>query len=205
MQPPSWKVNEIFYSVQGEGQHTGMPAVFLRLAGCSMGCDFCDTKYAFSNGQEMNGLQILVALAQYPCKTVIVYPCKTVIVTGGEPTEQNLPALVNLLKSAGHTVHLETNGAQDCDVSKVDFVCVSPKKHVCKEMLKKADIIKLVVSQQTDLTDLQKYYEYENEKTHIYLQPESNKQENIDLCVKLIKQHPSARLSVQLHKLINIK
>ncbi len=197
MQPLSWKINEIFYSIQGEGKHTGMPAVFLRLAGCSMGCNFCDTKYAFSDGEEMNSLQILVALAQFPCKTVVI--------TGGEPTEQDLPALINALKSAGHIVHIETNGAKDCDVSKADFVCVSPKKYVAKEMLAKADIIKLVITQQTDLKDLQKYYLYENEKTQIYLQPESNKQENIDLCVKLIKQHPSARLSVQLHKLINVK
>jgi len=197
MQPPSWKVNEIFYSVQGEGKHTGMPAVFLRLAGCSMGCDFCDTKYAFSGGKELNSLQILVELAQFPCKTVVI--------TGGEPAEQDLPALISALKSAGHEVHLETNGAKDCDVSKADFVCVSPKKYVAKEMLVKADVIKLVVNAQTDLKDLRKYYLYENEKTQIYLQPESNKQENIDLCVKLIKQHPSARLSVQLHKLINVK
>lgn len=197
MQPLSWKVSEIFYSIQGEGKHTGMPAVFLRLAGCSMGCDFCDTKYAFGGGTEKNSLEILVELAQYPCKTVVI--------TGGEPTEQNLEGLISTLKSAGHIVHLETNGARDADVSQADFVCVSPKKYVAKEMLQKADVIKLVVNQQTDLDDLQKYYQYENEKTQIYLQPESNKQENIDLCVKLIKQHPRARLSVQLHKLINVK
>jgi len=197
MQPPSWKVSEIFYSVQGEGQHTGMPAVFVRLAGCSMGCAFCDTKYAFSGGQKMNSLQLLVEMAQYPCKTAII--------TGGEPAEQDLPALIRALKSAGYAVHLETNGAHDCDVSQADFVCVSPKKYVDKEMLKKADVIKLVVSTQTDLEDLQKYYGYENEKTTIYLQPESNKQENINLCVKLVKEHPSARLSVQLHKLIAVK
>ena len=197
MPPLSWSVNEIFYSVQGEGRHTGMPAVFLRLSGCTMGCDFCDTKYAFAPGTEMNGLQILVELAKYPSKTVVV--------TGGEPAEQDLPALINVLKSAGHVVHIETNGAHDCDVSRADFVCVSPKKYVSPEMLKKADIIKLVVSQTTDLTDLKKYYNYENEKTTIYLQPESNKQENIDLCVKLVKEHPSARLSVQLHKLIHVR
>ncbi len=196
MPPPLWKVSEIFYSVQGEGAHTGMPAVFLRLAGCSMGCPWCDTPQAFGGGKEMNNLQVLVALAQFPCTTVIV--------TGGEPTEQDLPALIALLKSAGHTVHVETNGANDCDVSRADFVCVSPKKYVAQAMLRKADIIKLVVNTQTDLEDLQRYFQYENEHTRIYLQPESNKQENIDLCIKLVKEHPSARLSVQLHKLINI-
>ncbi|MBR4592079.1 MAG: 7-carboxy-7-deazaguanine synthase QueE [Elusimicrobiaceae bacterium] len=197
MQPPLWKVSEIFYSIQGEGLHTGMPAVFLRLAGCSMGCSWCDTTYAFGPGKEYNNLQVLVALSQYPCKTVVI--------TGGEPTEQDLPALIALLKSAGYTVHIETNGAKNCDISQADFVCVSPKKYVAKEMLEKADVIKLVVNTETDLEDLTKYYLYENEHTRLYLQPESNKQENIALCVNLIKQHPSARLSVQLHKLINIK
>ena len=197
MQPPSWKVSEIFYSVQGEGQHTGMPAVFVRLAGCTMGCAFCDTKYAFSGGSKMNSLQLLVEMAQYPCKTAVI--------TGGEPAEQDLPALIRALKSAGYTVHLETNGAHDCDVSQADFVCVSPKKYADEKMLAKADVIKLVISTQTDLEDLKKYYLYENEKTTIYLQPESNKQENINLCVKLVKEHPSARLSVQMHKLIAVK
>ena len=197
MPPLSWNVSEIFYSVQGEGRHTGMPAVFLRLSGCSMGCDFCDTKYAFSSGTPMNSLHILVELAKYPCKTVVV--------TGGEPTEQDLPGLINVLKSAGHIVHIETNGAHDSDVSKADFVCVSPKKTVSKEMLKKADVIKLVIGPKTALQDVEKYYNYENDKTTLYLQPLDNLQENIDLCVKLVKQHPTARLSVQLHKLIHVK
>ncbi|MBE6421662.1 MAG: 7-carboxy-7-deazaguanine synthase QueE [Elusimicrobiaceae bacterium] len=197
MPQPSWKVNEIFYSIQGEGRHTGMPAVFLRLAGCTMGCSFCDTKYAFQTGEEMNSLQVLVALAEYPCKTVVI--------TGGEPAEQDLPSLIAALKSAGYCVHLETNGAHDCDVSRADFVCVSPKKYVSQEMLKKADVIKIVVGQETDLADLEKYYNYENDKTQIYLQPESNLQENIALCVKLLKKHPAARLSLQTHKLINIR
>lgn len=197
MPPLSWNVSEIFYSVQGEGRHSGMPAVFLRLSGCSMGCAFCDTKYAFAPGTTLNSLQILVELAKYPCKTVVV--------TGGEPAEQDLPALISVLKSAGHTVHIETNGARDCDVSQADFVCVSPKKTACQEMLKKADVIKLLVGPQTDLKDIEKYYIYENEKTTLYLQPLDNLQENIDLCVKLVKQHPSARLSVQLHKLIHVK
>ncbi len=197
MPPLSWNVSEIFYSVQGEGRHTGMPAVFLRLSGCSMGCDFCDTKYAFAPGTPMNSLQILVELAKYPCKTVVV--------TGGEPAEQDLPGLINALKSAGHIVHIETNGAHDCDVSKADFVCVSPKKTVSKEMLKKANVIKLVIGPQTALQDVEKYYTYENDKTTLYLQPLDNLQENIDLCIKLVKQHPTARLSEQPHKLINVK
>lgn len=197
MPQPSWKVNEVFYSIQGEGKHTGMPAVFIRLAGCSMNCPFCDTKYAFQTGEDWNEARLLAELQKYPCKTVIV--------TGGEPTEQDAPALFSALKNAGYQIHLETNGSIDTDVSRADFVCVSPKKYVSTEMLKKADVIKIVVGQGTDLADLQKYYAYENDKTRIYLQPESNKQENIDLCVKLLKEHPSARLSLQTHKMANIR
>lgn len=197
MPQPSWKVSEVFYSIQGEGKHTGMPAIFVRLAGCTMNCPFCDTKYAFQTGEEWNEARLTGELKKYPCKTVIV--------TGGEPTEQNAPALFAALKNAGYAIHLETNGSIDTDVSRVDFVCVSPKKYVSAEMLKKADVIKIVVGQDTDLTDLKKYYAYENDKTQIYLQPESNKQENINLCVKLLKEHPSARLSLQTHKMANFR
>ncbi len=197
MLQPSWKVNEIFYSIQGEGKHTGMPAVFVRLAGCSMNCPFCDTKYAAREGNQTDGPTLLQELSAWPAKAVII--------TGGEPSEQDLPALIALLKDAGYQVHLETNGSIDTDVSRADFICVSPKKYVSSEMLKKADVIKIVVGQDTDLKDLEKYYAYENAKTQIYLQPESNKQENIDLCVKLLKNHPSARLSLQTHKLANIR
>ena len=197
MPQPSWKVNEIFYSIQGEGRHTGMPAVFVRLAGCSMNCPFCDTKYAARDGKTMSAPELLAALSAWPAQAVII--------TGGEPTEQDLPALIAVLKDAGYQVHLETNGAKDTDVSQADFICVSPKKYVSAEMLKKADVIKIVVGQDTDLDDLQKYYAYENAHTQIYLQPESNKQENIDLCVKLLKNHPAARLSLQMHKLANIR
>ncbi len=197
MLQPSWKVNEIFYSIQGEGKHTGMPAVFVRLAGCSMNCPFCDTKYAAREGNQTDGPTLLQELSAWPAKAVII--------TGGEPSEQNLPALIALLKNNGYQVHLETNGSIDTDVSRADFICVSPKKYVSSEMLKKADVIKIVVGQDTDLKDLEKYYAYENAKTQIYLQPESNKQENIDLCVKLLKNHPSARLSLQTHKLANIR
>ena len=197
MPQPSWKVNEIFYSIQGEGRHTGMPAIFVLLAGCSMNCPFCDTKYAAREGQDTDAKTLLKELSAWPAKAVIV--------TGGEPSEQDLPALIAVLKDAGYQVHLETNGSIDTDVSRADFVCVSPKRYVSPEMLKKADVIKIVVGQETDLEDLQKYYAYENAKTQIYLQPESNKQENIDLCVKLLKNHPSARLSLQVHKLANIR
>lgn len=197
MPQPYLKVNEIFYSLQGEGPHTGMAAVFLRLAGCSMGCAFCDTRYAFQNGRNMTTEQIIAEMQSYPCRNVII--------TGGEPTEQDFAPLARELKKRGWTVHMESNGAQDADVSDIDFLVVSPKKYVSAAMLKKAHAIKIVVGQDTDLNDLALYFPYANGHTTVCLQPESNKQENIDLCVKIIKQNPFLRLSLQTHKMANIK
>lgn len=197
MPQPLWKVNEIFYSLQGEGPHTGMAAVFLRLAGCSMGCPFCDTLYAAAEGKDMDETQILAEVEKYPCRNIVI--------TGGEPTEQNLIPLLRALKKHAWTVHLETNGAQDIDTADIDFLVVSPKKYVSPEMLKKAHAIKIVVGQHTDLADLALYFPYANARTCVCLQPESNLQENIDLCVKLIKQNPFLRLSLQTHKFANIK
>lgn len=197
MQPPYLKVNEIFYSIQGEGPHTGMPAVFVRLAGCSMGCEFCDTKYAASQGEDMSVGQIL--------QKMNLYPCRNAVITGGEPTEQDFAPLTQELKKQNWTVHMESNGAKDCDVSTLDFLVISPKRYVSQEMLKKADAIKIVVGQQTDLQNLQNYFQYANAHTVVCLQPQSNLQENIDLCVNLIKQNPFLRLSLQTHKMANIK
>lgn len=197
MQQPYLKVNEIFYSLQGEGKHTGMAAIFIRLAGCSMQCSFCDTKYAAQTGTDLSNTEILTAFSAYPCKNIII--------TGGEPTEQDFKPLARALKEAGYTLHLETNGSIDFDISLLDFVTVSPKRYVSPEMLKKADVIKIVVGQHTDLADLSLYFSYQNAKTSLYLQPESNLQENIDLCVNLIKQNPSLRLSLQTHRLIHLR
>ena len=191
------KVNEIFYSLQGEGPYTGIAAVFLRLAGCSMNCPFCDTRYAFAQGRDMTYEEII--------KELEAYPCRNVIITGGEPTEQHFAPLARRLKQRGWTVHMESNGAQDADVSDIDFLVVSPKKHVSKNMLCKAHAIKIVVGQDTDLEELKTYFPYANTGAAVCLQPQSNKQENIDLCVRLIKQNPFLRLSLQMHKLTNIK
>lgn len=197
MPPLSLKVNEIFYSLQGEGPHTGMAAVFVRLAGCGMGCPFCDTKYAFQTGREMTVEQILHALEPYPCRNVIL--------TGGEPTEQDFASLARALKQHGYRVHMESNGAHDVDVSDIDYLVVSPKKYVSARMLQKAHAIKIVVGQDTDLADLAHYFPYANDRTVVCLQPQSNLQENIDLCVKIIKQNPFLRLSLQTHKMAHIK
>ena len=192
-----YSVNEIFYSVEGEGFFSGVPAIFVRLAGCSMGCPWCDTKYAQKTNFNFTAEQIL--------KKVSAYPCKTIVLTGGEPTEQNLNPLLKLLHKNKYQIHLETNGANLIDTKLIDFCTISPKAYVNAKMLKKADALKYITDTKTTLQEIDSLQEVLNKKTLFYLQPKNNSKENIKQCLKLIKQKPNLRLSVQLHKFLKIK
>ncbi|MDR0734391.1 MAG: 7-carboxy-7-deazaguanine synthase QueE [Elusimicrobiota bacterium] len=191
------KVNEIFYSVQGEGKYTGAAAVFARLAGCTTGCKWCDTEYAAKVNFLMTPAQLLAAVKKYPARRVVL--------TGGEPCEQPLEPLIKLLHKNGYEIHLETNGSRDINTARIFCATVSPKKNVLVKMLKKADVIKLVVDGKTKKSEILKYKKYIGKKTSFFIQPEGNKKENLAKCLQIIKQNPRIRLSVQLHKLINIK
>ncbi len=108
------KVNEIFYSIQGESVHTGLPCVFVRLTGCNLRCSYCDTEYAFHEGSAMPVAQIIDQVQQFGCGLVEI--------TGGEPLAQEYtPVLVEALLEAGHRLLLETNGSLNID--RVDRRC----------------------------------------------------------------------------------
>ncbi|MDE6629453.1 MAG: 7-carboxy-7-deazaguanine synthase QueE, partial [Muribaculaceae bacterium] len=94
------RVNEIFYSIQGEGAHTGVPAVFVRLSGCNLRCPFCDTD--FNSGEEMTSEEIAAA--------VNAYPARHVIITGGEPTLQLDVRISRMMKNNGKNIQMEKNG-----------------------------------------------------------------------------------------------
>ncbi|MCL2888126.1 MAG: 7-carboxy-7-deazaguanine synthase QueE [Elusimicrobia bacterium] len=193
-QAPLFRLTEIFYSIQGEGLYAGVPAVFVRLAGCQMACEFCDT--VFAEKFKMTAPQILAEIKKYPARTVVI--------TGGEPAEQPLGELIKFLISEGLKVHVETNGSVYFDGSGAENITVSPKKYVDARMLDAAHVIKILVNRETDLEDLKKYFQYFSPSRLLYLQPQDNKQENIDLCVKIIKQNPFLRLSLQTHKFVKI-
>ncbi|MFZ2631329.1 MAG: radical SAM protein [Desulfosalsimonadaceae bacterium] len=109
------KINEIFYSIQGESLYAGLPCVFVRLSGCNLRCVYCDTRYAYEMGAEMAIESIMEQIAQYPCRLVEV--------TGGEPLCQDAaPHLISRLIDAGYTVLLETNGSMD--IRQVDDRCI---------------------------------------------------------------------------------
>jgi 7-carboxy-7-deazaguanine synthase len=109
------KINEIFYSIQGESLHAGLACVFIRLTGCNLRCIWCDTRYAYTEGLDMTIGDILDAIS--------VYPCRLIGVTGGEPLVQaETPELIHCLLAQGYTVLMETNGSLDID--RVDRRCV---------------------------------------------------------------------------------
>lgn len=192
------KINEIFYSLQGEGLYTGCGVVFVRLAGCSMGCPWCDTKYAQKDGRLLSKEQILEEVAKYSCPKIVI--------TGGEPCEQNIEPLLRFLKEKGFELHLETNGAININTQDLFCLTVSPKRNPNLEMLKKADVIKCVIdSAENAAQNALQYTKYLKPGAVFFIQPEGNKPENFKKCLELIKQNPQIRLSVQLHKLLNIK
>lgn len=190
----NYPVNEIFYSIQGEGYFTGKPMVFVRFSGCNINCDFCDTDH--SGSIEMDESQILEKVKEYPAKTVLL--------TGGEPTIHNLQPLTMLLQKMGYRVHIETNGTNPVDYNYVNWVTCSPKfidgkMHLHHTMFMRAEEVKVVYTGQQDLDQIREQFE-----TNIfYLQPCSCN--NIPETLEFVLKHPEWRLSLQTHKLINIK
>lgn len=180
------KINEIFYSLQGEGFYTGRAAVFVRFSGCNLKCDFCDTQH--EEGVLMSDEDIVKEIGKYPTDFIVI--------TGGEPSLWIDKELVDKLHTAGKYVAIETNGTNKVPAG-IDWVTCSPKNN---SDLKpdRIDELKIVY---TGDNDLEKY-----EKTgikHLYLQPCSCK--NTKQVVEYILAHPVWQLSLQTHKLINIQ
>lgn len=179
------RINEIFYSIQGEGAHTGTPAVFVRFSGCNRSCAFCDTAHSFFT--EMTEDEIVAAAQQFPARYVIV--------TGGEPALQLTDSLVDKLHRAGFRVHVETNGTLPLPEA-VDWVTCSPKGGPYGS--RRIDELKIVFQNQ-DVEAIA----CELPRASVYcLQPLSGM--NVAETVEYVKSNPRWRLSLQTHKLIDI-
>lgn len=179
------KINEIFYSLQGEGYHTGTPAVFVRFSGCNLACSFCDTQH--EAGRMMTDDEILAEVNKHPATTVIL--------TGGEPALWIDDAFIDLLHRAGKYVCIETNGTKPLPAA-IDWVTCSPKPGA-ELNVNRMDEVKVVYEGQ----DLSAYEQLPAE--HFFLQPCSCI--NTAETVACVMQHPRWRLSLQTHKLINIQ
>ncbi len=189
-------VNEIFYSLQGEGGRSGQPSIFIRLAKCNLTCSFCDTD--FERGVKMTTEEIL--------RQIEPFGCKWIIWTGGEPTLQLNEAVVAFFKEKGYLQAIETNGTRRVPFG-IDYITCSPKQQFekVKELIPEADELRFPIAKGDPLPDITvlpkaKYY---------FLSPifDNNTvvEENIDYCVSLVKENPTWALSLQMHKLIGIR
>ena len=191
-------VNEIFYSLQGEGYHSGTPAVFVRFSGCNLRCPFCDTDH--ENGVEMTEEEVVGAVKHYPARLVVI--------TGGEPALQLTESLVDALHVIDKTVAVETNGTLALP-DNVDWITLSPKDTWLKEeaalVLERANELKVVFD------GVHEPQAYSNiAVSHRFLQPcdtgdAERNAEIVQATIEYIKKNPAWRLSMQIHKILNIR
>ena len=202
MNTKSFRINEIFYSLQGEGHNTGRAAVFIRFAGCNLRCSFCDTE--FDSYHEMTASAIISAIAAYPARFVVL--------TGGEPTLQADEAFVDLLHQHGYEVAMESNGTRPAPRN-LDWLTISPKPthntHLPYTLHSlPPNELKLIFDGITVPDDL--LSQLPAPAPLLYLQPcdTGDAARNAQLlhdCIAYIEEHPQWRLSLQTHKLTGIK
>ncbi len=196
------RINDIFYSLQGEGHNTGRAAVFVRFAGCNLRCPFCDTE--FDTFREMTDDEIVAEIAQYPARFVVL--------TGGEPTLQVDEAFIDLLHQHGFEVAMESNGTRPAPQN-LDWLTVSPKTRegwLVKGKRRVPDELKVIFDENTDPETYLPLPFTLHPSPHLYLQPcdTGDAEHNtriIQQCIDYIKEHPQWRLSLQTHKLANFK
>jgi organic radical activating enzyme len=191
---------ELFYSLQGEGYHQGKAAFFIRLAGCDVGCVWCDVKDSWDASKHpVLSVEEIVAAAT-------AHPSRIAIVTGGEPLLHQLNPLTTALKAAGFQTHIETSGSSPMSGS-WDWVCLSPKKFKAPlaESIKAADELKVVVFNKSDFDWANSFVNDVNTDCKKYLQPEWEKSDAMTpFVIEYIKSNPSWELSAQLHKYIQV-
>lgn len=186
-----YRVNEIFYTLQGEGLYTGTPMVFVRFSGCNRSCPFCDTD--FTEFETMTAEEIVAETQKYPTERVVL--------TGGEPLLQTDDELIKKLHAAGLKIHIETNGTLQIPEG-IDHVVCSPKDEIPAIQPNAVDEVKIVYQGQPT-EELEKIGRFFPFTKFFYLQPCSCI--NIGETVEKVKELKGWRLSLQTHKLIDIK
>ena len=190
---------EEFYTIQGEGAHTGTAAYFIRIGGCDVGCHWCDVKESWdANLHPPTAINIIVKNAEKHAKTVVI--------TGGEPLIWDMSPLTKSLKSVGINTHIETSGAYQ--LSGVwDWICLSPKKTKLpvKGIYEHAHELKMIIHNKNDFKFAEEQAAKVSEKCELYLQPEwSNREKMTPLIVDYVMKHPQWKISLQTHKYLNI-
>lgn len=191
---------EAFYTIQGEGFHQGKAAYFIRLAGCDVGCFWCDVKESWDAAKHP------VVPVDKIVEKAVSHPGRLAVVTGGEPLMHNLEALTASLHEAGFSTHIETSGSHNLSGA-WDWICLSPKKFKAPlpGILVQANELKIVIYNKSDFEWAEKYAALVSSRCRLYLQPEWEKSAVvIPLIVDYIKRNPRWRFSLQLHKYINV-
>lgn len=191
---------EAFYTVQGEGVHAGKAAYFIRLAGCDVGCVWCDVKESWDASAYPR-----VSVAQM-ADDAQASGANLVVITGGEPAMYDLNALCDALHDRGLAVHIETSAAHEIR-GQFDWVTLSPKKFKAPlpTELGKADELKIIVFNKSDFEWAETYAAQVSNECVLLLQPEWDKRDSMaPLLVDYAKAHPQWRISLQTHKILQI-
>jgi organic radical activating enzyme len=192
-------VMEHFYTIQGEGYHQGRAAYFIRLAGCDVGCTWCDVKESWDKNQPLFDVRSL----KFEVKKT---PAEIVVITGGEPLMHDLDELTKELQAAGLKTNIETSGAYPLSGS-WDWICLSPKKfrEPLPQIIPMASELKIIVFNKSDFSWAEKYAVLVSDHCKLYLQPEWDKASQMTpLIINYIKANPKWELSLQIHKYINV-
>ena len=196
----SLPVMEHFYTIQGEGVHSGVPCYFVRLAGCDVGCPWCDVKESWD--QESHPIHTVEEIVSWICET----KAPRVVITGGEPLMHKLDALCDLLHIKGLDCHIETSGAHAYS-GDWDWFTLSPKKrkHPKLENYLKADELKVVIARLNDFIFAEEQALKVSSTCKLYLQPEWSKEsEIIENIIAYVKENPRWNISLQTHKYMDI-
>lgn len=193
-------VVEEFFSLQGEGFHTGKAAYFIRLGGCDIGCNWCDSRFSWNPDIHP------VVETKTIIDRVIDSGADSVVITGGEPLMWNLDFLCNGLKKNNISTFLETSGAYSLS-GQWDWICVSPKRNMppVTEMCKVADELKVIIQDRNDFEWAEKYKGMVKDTCKLFLQPEWSRFDTVvPEIVEYIKENPEWRISLQVHKYMHI-
>ena len=192
----SLKVNNIFYSLQGEGGRAGQASVFVRLSTCNLACSFCDTD--FYDGEELSLDEILHKIESFGCPWIIW--------TGGEPSLQLNDKVVGFFKAKGYKQAIETNGTRPLPDG-LDYITCSPKQNFekIKNRIPYVDELRFPIQKGDPMPNMSQLPKAKRFFLSPIFEGENVVKENVDYCIQLIKNNPDWELSIQLHKLIGIE
>ena len=191
---------EAFYTIQGEGYHQGRAAYFIRLAGCDVGCVWCDVKESWDvNAHPVVSVESIVNEA-------LKYPGRLVVITGGEPLMHDLTYLCQKLHQYGFEINIETSGAYPLS-GDLDWICFSPKKFKTPlpEFYEVANELKVIVYHPSDFEFAESFAQKMHPNCKLYLQPEWGKSDKmLPQIIEYVKNNPRWEVSLQVHKYMDI-